>query len=448
MGCGSSKPEVKHDTKKATGTAQAAPAAAPKEAPHPDVGLKGTHDLVKFLGRGGTGDTYLFTEKATGEEVAIKLMKRPLPKVIMPNILREIRIQSELGEGHVNVIKAKEALLTENHLCLVMEYAACGSMTGFVAEKWQNAQQTGLFLQEDEARYFFRQFITAVEYCHKHNVAHRDLKLDNTLLSDDTPPLIKLCDFGFAKEWADDAQMFTHIGTPVYMSPELINSREGAKGYDGQSVDVWASGILLIVMLLGTFPFDHIEHPDPNTSEAHLEVWLQQVKQPWSGIPHIKQAIENLSKECMDLLNKIFVIDSSKRISLQGIRDHPWYHMPLPEQYLVGEQKIREGQDKIDDYLASRKISQTAVVQRNKQLQLMVDQSAMRPNPAGSTRQHPLVRIDLREASVMEGPSGTDADLGNIGEEPEHEENVSLTHQADVPHKLAAGADANGTLRP
>ena len=57
------------------------------------------------------------------------------------------------------------------------------------------------------------------------------------------------------------------------MSPELINSRNGAKGYDGQSVDVWASGVLLIVMLLGTFPFDHIEHPDPNTSEAHLEVW-------------------------------------------------------------------------------------------------------------------------------------------------------------------------------
>lgn len=61
--------------------------------------------------------------------------------------------------------------------------------------------------------------------------------------------------------------------TPVYMSPELINSRNGAKGYDGKQVDVWASGVLLIVMLLGTFPFDHTENPDPNTSEAHLEVW-------------------------------------------------------------------------------------------------------------------------------------------------------------------------------
>ena len=68
-------------------------------------------------------------------------------------------------------------------------------------------------------------------------------------------------------------QAYGNFCTRVYMSPELINSRNGAKGYDGKSVDVWASGVLLIVMLLGTFPFDHTEHPDPNTSEAHLEVW-------------------------------------------------------------------------------------------------------------------------------------------------------------------------------
>lgn len=61
--------------------------------------------------------------------------------------------------------------------------------------------------------------------------------------------------------------------TPVYMAPELIHSRNGEHGYDGRQVDVWASGILLIVMLLGTFPYDHIDNPDPNTAEAHEEVW-------------------------------------------------------------------------------------------------------------------------------------------------------------------------------
>ena len=66
------------------------------------------------------------------------------------------QIQSDLGEGHVNIIEAKEVMLTEQHLVLSMEYAACGSLTGYVAERWQDAQRTGLFLGENEARYFFR----------------------------------------------------------------------------------------------------------------------------------------------------------------------------------------------------------------------------------------------------------------------------------------------------
>lgn len=56
----------------------------------------------------------------------------------------------------MNVIHAKEALLTDQHLALVMEYAACGSLTSYVAEKWQTAQTTGLFCEEEEALYFFR----------------------------------------------------------------------------------------------------------------------------------------------------------------------------------------------------------------------------------------------------------------------------------------------------
>jgi serine/threonine-protein kinase SRK2 len=79
------------------------------------------------------------------------------------------------------------------------------------------------------------------------------------------------------------------------MSPELINQKGGQLGYDGRSVDVWASGILLLVMLLGSFPFDHTQHPDPNTSEAHLEVWLQQVSKRWSEVPHMAEAVKKAS---------------------------------------------------------------------------------------------------------------------------------------------------------
>ncbi|KAK9843746.1 hypothetical protein WJX81_004818 [Elliptochloris bilobata] len=374
----------------------------------------------------------LTTDGGTGELVAIKLIRRPIPRVVAPNILREIRIQADLGEGHVNVIKAKEAILTDQHLALVMEYAACGSLTSYVAEQWQRAQHSGLFLSEDEARYFFRQFIAAVEYCHQHCVAHRDLKLDNTLLDDSNPPVIKLCDFGFAKTWTDDANMYTHIGTPVYMSPELINSRNGAKGYDGRHVDVWASGVLLIVMLLGAFPFDHIEHPDPNTSEAHLEVWLQQVRQPWSNVPHIKKAVEQLTPECMDLLNKIFVIDQNQRITVPNIKAHPWYTKPLLDKYVAAETVLAKRQKEVDGYITQRQINAKALVARNEQLQRLVEQSGQRAAPPdGRPRTASLTRIDLRESSILSSASaaaameangtaapaaGPSGGLANIGE--------------------------------
>lgn len=67
-----------------------------------------------------------------------------------------LQIQADLGEGHVNIINAIEAILTQQHLALVLEYASEGSLTGYVAERWQTGRESGLFLTENEARYFFR----------------------------------------------------------------------------------------------------------------------------------------------------------------------------------------------------------------------------------------------------------------------------------------------------
>ncbi len=297
------------------------------------------------------------------------------------------------------MIKAYEAILTPNYLCLVMEYASGGSLTSYVADKWQKAQALGLFLSEDEARYFFKQFLSAVKYCHSHLVAHRDLKLDNTLLDSSHPPLIKICDFGFAKTWSEEANMFTQIGTPVYMSPELINTKNGQRGYDGRSVDVWASGILLLVMLLGSFPFDHTEHPDPNTSEAHLEVWLQQVSKRWSEVPHMAEAIKKLTPECKDLLNRIFVIDAAKRITIEKIERHPWYKMPLPQSYTTNLAKLEESQKRLEETRRMQKENEVAVAARSKEIEAMVEE-ATHPAPP-DTERTAIKRIDLRPDAVM-----------------------------------------------
>mmetsp|Transcript_11498 Transcript_11498/g.34535 ORF Transcript_11498/g.34535 Transcript_11498/m.34535 type:complete len:420 (+) Transcript_11498:87-1346(+) len=419
MGCGTSSPKVDvWNTGPADngskGTSARPPPAKParrKRPPPDDMLATAGFEYLMPLGKGGTGVTGLFEDNATGQEVAIKLISRPLPKPSMPNILREITIQAELGEGHVNIIEAKEVILTDNNLCLVMEYAAGNSLTGYVADNWKHEQQTGLYLSEDEARFFFRQFITAVAYCHAHSVAHRDLKLDNTLLDGKSPGRVKLCDFGFAKQGDADMNMFTHIGTPVYMPPNMLDGQAG-QGYLGTAVDVWAAGVLLIVMLLGKFPFDHVNNPDPNSKDAHLEVYKQQTKAPWYEAPKIRKAVRKLSPEVRDLLDKILVPEETERLTIPQIEAHPWYNIPLLEQFAEAEKVLAAEQRKVQQYINSRHISPAAKAARDQQLKDIVEAAATHPPEGGGV----ITRIDLRDVAVVQSPAAEEG-LPGLAEE-------------------------------
>lgn len=170
----------------------------------------------------GEGETWLFKEKAgpnAGALVAIKLIKRPIPKPAIAVIKREIKIQADLGQGHLNIVSADEVVLTKSHLGLIMEFvpgaavllgaaglgdclspapgspwhtceraqaiqslrsasahphSSGGNMVNFVTRRRETKHERGgLCLDEDEARYYFVQLLSAVEYCHKHQVAHR-----------------------------------------------------------------------------------------------------------------------------------------------------------------------------------------------------------------------------------------------------------------------------------
>jgi serine/threonine protein kinase len=103
----------------------------------------------------------------------------------------------------------------------------------------------------------FKQIAEGIEYLHSANVAHRDLKLDNILIEDGSG-LIKIIDFGFSVLCSSQQKLKIFCGTPSYMAPEITLKRE----YDGRAVDMWALGVLLYVMLSGTFPFKGISEAD------------------------------------------------------------------------------------------------------------------------------------------------------------------------------------------
>jgi len=107
-------------------------------------------------------------------------------------------------------------------------------------------------LPESEVKVIFQQLAEGVSYLHKHNIAHRDLKLENILINSDKN--IKIIDFGFSLVTSKNKPLNICCGTPSYMAPELI----AKKNYYGHLVDIWALGILLFVLLSGQFPFKGI----------------------------------------------------------------------------------------------------------------------------------------------------------------------------------------------
>ncbi|CAD7694694.1 unnamed protein product [Ostreobium quekettii] len=267
------------------------------------------YEKVGDLGKGSQGFVLLCSDKFTGERVAIKFLRRGLAS--SEKIRRELLNMRPFWHAHV--IQFYEVFLTDLYVCIVMEYAPGGSLSHYLAKN---------VLTEDVARFFFQQLIFAVRYCHHMKVANRDIKLENTLLDADRK-LLKLCDFGLSKD-NNDSMCKTRVGTPNYLAPEIINMRKGGT-YDGKACDVWACGVMLYVMLFRSFPFERPEDRGLDPKVAMLSLMERIVKGDWN-VP--KES--NMSAGALDLLGRILEPVAEKRITVEGIINHPWYQIHLP----------------------------------------------------------------------------------------------------------------------
>mmetsp|Transcript_7072 Transcript_7072/g.18257 ORF Transcript_7072/g.18257 Transcript_7072/m.18257 type:complete len:344 (-) Transcript_7072:315-1346(-) len=279
------------------------------------------YEVVKELGSGNFGVTKLVRDKSGGELLAAKFLERG--KSIDTNVEREILIHRTMT--HPNIVKFKGVSLSKADLVIMMEFASGG-------ELFQHIQQKGR-IAEREARYFFQQLICGVAYCHRVGVCHRDLKLENALLhrEDNGALRVKICDFGYSKSNLLHSNPKSTVGTPAYIAPEVLTPGSTHQ-YNGQIADVWSCGVLLYVMLVGSYPFE-----DPNDSR-NLRKSIQRTLACKYSIPSHAQ----ISEECKHLLSRIFVL-CDKRIAINEIMMHPWFLENLPDDLRLEINTILSG---------------------------------------------------------------------------------------------------------
>ncbi len=293
----------------------------------------GDWDFIKTIGAGSMGKVKLAQHNATGEVCAVKIVPRAAKlfqrahandpavmsaqavaqrqKEFEKEVARDKRTIREAALGrllyHPFICRLYEMVPMTNHYYMLFEYVEGGQMLDYIVLH-------GL-LKEKSARKFVRGIALALDYCHKNNVVHRDLKIENIMINQKGD--IKIIDFGLSNLYLPTTLLKTYCGSLYFAAPELLSARP----YTGPEVDIWLFGVVLYVLVCGKVPFD-----DKSVLVLHEKIKRGNVEYP-----------DFVSKECISLLSRMLVVDPLKRATLYEIMHHPWMlrgYDHVPSSYL------------------------------------------------------------------------------------------------------------------
>ena len=268
----------------------------------------------KMLGQGSSAAVYEARQKRTGREFAIKVIKRDGDMNDEESMTTELEILKSVH--HRYILNCHELFETPQCIWVVMEIIRGGELLELLIEG-------GVYTERDAAR-AMRQAFLAISYLHSNGIVHRDLKLQNMLLTEkERTSDLKICDFGLsavipraALDWGDKeaAKAYKGLaekwGTPQYFAPEML-----WKAY-GPQVDLWALGVVLFQLLVGRLPFNA-----PNNKEL-----FQQIERSPEHLRRLFNMAEwqGVSEPAKDLVAKLLHPDPRQRLNADEALTHEW----------------------------------------------------------------------------------------------------------------------------
>ncbi|XP_059559143.1 serine/threonine-protein kinase 36 isoform X6 [Myotis daubentonii] len=344
---------------------------------NPEAPAMEKYHVLEMIGEGSFGRVYKGRRKYSAQVVALKFIpKLGRSEKELRNLQREIEIMR--GLRHPNIVHMLDSFETDKEVVVVTDYAE--------GELFQILEDDGK-LPEDQVQAIAAQLVSALYYLHSHRILHRDMKPQNILLAKDGG--IKLCDFGFARAMSTNTMVLTSIkGTPLYMSPELVEERP----YD-HTADLWSVGCILYELAVGTPPFY-------TTSIFQLVNLI--LKDPVRWPPTISPCFKNF-------LQGLLTKDPRQRLSWPDLLHHP---------FIAGHVTIitePAGPD-LGTPLTSR---------LPPELQVLKDQQAHQLAPKGNRS-----RI-LRQARKLMAEEAKQKVCGNVGHMQKHQNTGPTLEQED-----------------